>query len=588
MKIIDLQGGQGSEAWLAFRAGRFGSSEAAAMLGLSEHCTRSELLRIKHTGLEREFHDWVRRNVLDKGHAVEAATRPMIEAQIDDTLYPVTCQGEGRLAASCDGLTMDGALAWECKQWNERLAVEVASGRVPDTHMPQCQHILLVTGADRLLFTVSNGTGEHLVSTEVLPSADWFQRLQNGWSRFEQDLAAYTLPAAIAPTSVGKAPDSLPALRIEVTGMVTASNLAEFKETALAAIRSVNRDLSTDADFADAEKAVKWCADVESRLAGAKEHALSQTSSIDQLFKAIDDISAEARRVRLDLDKLVVRRKMEVKEEAVTAARSALDLHIAAVNSEIAPMRLLPLAVDFAGAIKGKRSIDSMRDALDTALAGAKIAADAQGRAIRTNITLLMDDAHGLEFLFADLGQIVHKAADDFATLVHARVDTHQAAEAERQRKAAEAEAQRIAAAEQRAREQEAARITEAQRQQDAAAEAQRQATAALATASATPALQATAAAPPPVSPVVVSMPATTVRASAPATAAPATLNLGAINVRFGGCVKFDAAGLALMGIEHSATDKSARLYRESDIGRICRALVALAVEVQEAQAVAA
>jgi hypothetical protein len=42
------------------------------------------------------------------------------------------------------------------------------------------------------------------------------------------------------------------------------------------------------------------------------------------------------------------------------------------------------------------------------------------------------------------------------------------------------------------------------------------------------------------------------------------------------------------MGIEHSATDKSARLYRESDIGRICRALVALAVEVQESQAVAA
>jgi len=70
--------------------------------------------------------------------------------------------------------------------------------------------------------------------------------------------------------------------------------------------------------------------------------------------------------------------------------------------------------------------------------------------------------------------------------------------------------------------------------------------------------------------------------------AKPATLNLGAINARFKGCIKLDAAGLVLMGIEHSATEKSARLYRESDIGRICRALVALAVEVQESQAVAA
>jgi hypothetical protein len=112
-----------------------------------------------------------------------------------------------------------------------------------------------------------------------------------------------------------------------VTGQVTASNLAEFKATALGAIRSVNRTLKTDQDFADAEKAVKWCADVEARLKAAKEHALSQTASIDELFKALDDIAAESKAVRLDLDKLVTRRKDEVKEEAVTAARTARDAH---------------------------------------------------------------------------------------------------------------------------------------------------------------------------------------------------------------------------------------------------------------------
>ena len=462
MKIIDIQGGQGSDAWLTFRAPRFGSSEAAAMLGLSEHCTRSELLRIKHTGLERDFHDWVRRNVLDKGHAVEAATRPMIEAQIDETLYPVTCQGEGRLAASCDGLTLDGEIAWECKQWNESLAAYVTAGHVPDTHMPQCQHILLVTGAERLRFSVSDGTGERLVSAEVLPSADWFQRLRDGWARFEQDLAAYSLPAATAPSTVGRSPESLPALRVEVTGMVTASNLDEFKSTALAAIRGVNRDLKTDADFADAEKAVRWCSDIEAKLAAAKEHALSQTASIDELFKAIDDISAEARRVRLDLDKLVTRRKVEVKDEAIVAARRALDLHIAVVNAEIAPMRLQPVAADFAAAIKGKRSIDSMQDALDTTLAGAKIAADGEARNIRANIAAFAKAADNLQFLFADLGQLVHKAADDFAAVLDARVAKHRADEAAREAKRQADEAARIAAAEQRAREQEAARIAEA------------------------------------------------------------------------------------------------------------------------------
>ena len=56
----------------------------------------------------------------------------------------------------------------------------------------------------------------------------------------------------------------------------------------------------------------------------AKEHALSQTADIDALFKALDDIGAEARTVRLDLDKLVARRKTEVKEEAIATARRAL------------------------------------------------------------------------------------------------------------------------------------------------------------------------------------------------------------------------------------------------------------------------
>ena len=198
MKIVtNMQ--QGSADWLQFRATRFGSSEAAAMLGLSPYTTRTELLRIKHTGLDREFGDWFQRNVLDKGHAVEAATRPLIEAQIDDELYPVVCQGEGRLVASCDGMDLDGRLLWECKQWNEALAAEVAAGRVPDTHMPQCQHQLLVTGAERLRFTVSDGTGERIVSAEVLPSPEWFQRLRDGWAQFEKDLAAYAPPPAAAP-----------------------------------------------------------------------------------------------------------------------------------------------------------------------------------------------------------------------------------------------------------------------------------------------------------------------------------------------------------------------------------------------------
>ena len=49
------------------------------------------------------------------------------------------------------------------------------------------------------------------------------------------------------------------------------------------------------------------CSALKSQLKAAKEHALSQTATIYALFKALDDISAEDRAVRLDLDKQVKR-----------------------------------------------------------------------------------------------------------------------------------------------------------------------------------------------------------------------------------------------------------------------------------------
>src|SRR5690606_18915950 len=111
--------------------------------------------------------------------------------------------------------------------------------------------------------------------------------------------AAYQPEEAAPAPVVGRAPDQLPSLHIEVTGMVTASNLAEFKASAMAVLGSINRDLQTDEDFANAEQTVKWCKGVEERLDAAKAHALSQTASIDELFRTIDSVSAEARRIRL-------------------------------------------------------------------------------------------------------------------------------------------------------------------------------------------------------------------------------------------------------------------------------------------------
>jgi hypothetical protein len=439
----------------------------------------------------------------------------------------------------------------------------------------------MISGAQKVLFMASNWDADGGLIEErhcwYVPDLVLRQQIVDGWTQFHRDLAGYVLPDPAEPEApVGKAPETLPALRIEVKGEVTASNLSDFKTTALAAIRSVNRDLRTDQDFADAEKAVKWCSDVESRLAAAKAHALSQTSSIEALFRAIDDISAEAKRVRLELDKLVTRRKTEVKEEAVMAARREMAQHIEALNAELIGGRLPPSTVDFAGAIKGLRSVRSMQDALDSALAGGKIAADAAARGIRANMATFHASAPGFEFLFADLAQLVHKPADDFKAAVQARIATHRAAEAEReqQRKAAEdarvqAEAQRLAA--QQAEDARVAALAE-QRRQDAAAESARVA----ASAAPVPAAAAVVAAQPP---AVTPMAPIVSRAAVPVPRAneAATLNIGAI------CARLDAdAGLKVsaafladrLHIRPAKIEGASRLYTETQFQLICRQLI--------------
>lgn len=442
MKTHDLV--QGSPAWHQFRLEHNGASEAAAMLGLSMKVRRTELLHVKHTGNAREFSDWVQKNILDKGHEVEAAARPVVEGFIGEDLYPVTCS-DGKLSASCDGLTMSEEIAFEHKQWNEELAALVAQDIVPDEHMPQCQQILMVTKAVKVIFVVSDGTEENMVHTEVLPDPTWFDRIKAGWDQFDKDLAEYE-PAEVVAKPVAKVIRQLPALSIKLRGDVVDSNLDAYRLAAEQFIEGIKTDLETDEDFANAEANVKFCEEGEARLKAVKEQALGQTATIDELFRTIDHISEEMRQKRLELSRLVTSRKVEIKDGIVVKARKAYAEHVAALKTEAGLW--LPLAdPDFATAAKNKRTLASLQDAVDTALANGKIAADAHAKTIRNKRTWIAVNTKGYEFLFADEQLLIAKSVDDLDVLVASRIDKHKEAEAQKVRDAQTARDAEIAKA---------------------------------------------------------------------------------------------------------------------------------------------
>lgn len=534
MKILNLV--QGSPEWLAHRRTARNASDAPVMMGATTNMSRRELVRLRAVGLDREHSDYVQKFILDRGHEVEPALRAYAERLTGEDFYPiVAASDDGYLSASFDGVTLDEAMIIEAKQFSCDKAECINRGKIPPSDYWQVvQQFAVCESASECVYLVGDGTddGTHFLRISRASIKDDIHALRMGWEQFDKDVEAYQPEPASAPAPVGRAPETLPALHVEVTGAVTASNLREFKAHALAVFKGINRELKTDEDFADAEKTVKWCGDVEDRLKAAKQHALSQTASIDELFRAIDDISAEARRVRLDLDKLVKARKDAIREEIVTGGAVALRKHIEALNERLGSPLMPTVPADFAGAIKGKKSLSSMRDAVDTELAHSKIAANEIADRIQINLQALRE-RDDLSFLFPDVKQLVLKARDDLSAVIAMRINEHEHKEAQRR----EAD-QRAAEAIKRASE---------------------------ATPAADPAPAAPAAEPQPVA-AVAQQPDLITR-----TEEPPTLKLGAVCERLGFNVTADF--LAGLGVQ-AHVERSAKLYRESDFPRICAAIV--------------
>lgn len=528
MKTLQLV--QGSADWVAHRARHFNASDAPAMLGVSPYVTRTELLRQRATGVEREFDDATARRFAD-GHRFEALARPIAERIIGEDLYP--CTGvEGDLSASFDGLTLLEDVAFEHKTLNAELRAIMDPGcngnELPEHYRVQMEQQLMVSGAERVLFMASEWTDDGQLIEErhcwYYPDPQLAARIRAGWAQFAVDVANYQPAAPVAPAPVGRTADALPALFIACTGEVTASNLAAYREAAIAHFQGIKRDLQTDQDFADAAEEVKFCESIEQRIEAAKQQALGQAGSIDELFRTLDAIKDEARAVRLSHTKLIDARKEARRSELIQVGIDAVTTHYATINATLGAHALqVPLATlraDMAIAIKGMRSFASMAGAIDAAAANAKIGASQRAESIRACIAVL--DLHAEHSdLFPDRVQLcATKTAEDLRNLVTARIAAHKAKEAER--------------------------------------------------AAVAPAPAPVAAPAASVAPVVASV--APIGGSVSRPPAGARLKLGDLQDLLHP-IEISAAGLATLGFQPVATEKSAKLYAADDFDRICDAI---------------
>lgn len=538
---------QGSSDWKAYRVKHFNASDAPAMLGCSAYKSRSELIAELASGLVAEVDAGTQRR-FDDGHRYEALARPVAEGIIGEDLYPVV-GSEGVYSASFDGLTLGEDIGFEHKSLNEELRAvfadidtmnpehrETSAGTLlPKMYRVQMEQQCMVSGAGRILFMASKWEGEQLVEEHhcwYLPDAALRAEIVAGWNILEADVAAY-VPAEPVQKLVAASFETLPAIAVQIKGEVTASNMGAFKERLAVYLASVKTDLVTDQDFVDAAAAAKNCDTIEKRLSATKEQVLGQVADIDAVVRALDDAADQVAKLRIMLEKEVKTKKDLLKAGILAKAQQALKDHVAVLEKEIAPITLVYQSRDFAGVMKGLRTLATLQNAADTELAAGKITVDALAASIRARQAWFKVEAAEYLGLFADLQTLIQKPDDDFKLTVTTRISMQKVAD---EKRIEEAKAAAIASA---------------------APEPQ---------ADLAPAVQQIAATAPPVE----------VHEAPPLVddgteAGPPTLRLGQISERLGFAVT--AAFLGSLGFEPAGRDKSAVLFHESQFKLICAAL---------------
>jgi predicted phage-related endonuclease len=442
---------QGSEEWLAVRRQYLCASESAAMLGYDKNTSRSDLLRIKATGSEREFSEWAQKNLLDKGLEIETAARGIAEQIIGEDLYPITgvLEVDGlALLASFDGVNITEDTIWECKSRNAELIAALEAGDLPDSHWPQVEQQLLISGAGKALFTPSDGTEEGTVEFWYESKPPRRAQLLAAWKQFQTDLAEYQY-AEVLPAATSAPTLQLPALTIQVNGSISViDNLKVFGERLESFISGLDKNPSTDQSFADCESAIKTLGAAETALEAAKASALAQTADIDTMTRTVALYAGQARTTRLMLEKLVKTRKETIRVEIVQTGRDALAAHIASLNKRIGRAYMPLIAADWNGVIRAKKTVASLKDAVAGELARAKIEANAVADKISLNMASLRDLASAHTFLFSDAHTIVQKENEDLIALIKMRIAEH-----------AQAENKRIEAEREKIRAEEAAKL---------------------------------------------------------------------------------------------------------------------------------
>lgn len=421
---------QGSAEWLLEREACFCASDAPAMMGVSKHKSRRALLHEKKTG-QREEVDTFTQARFDKGHETEASARKIVELDLFEDLRPAVVSREIdglMLMASLDGCSEDGFYLFEHKLWNETLVANIKKGVLEPSYYWQLEQQLMISEANQVIFVCSDGTADKMVQMIYQSTVERRSELIAGWKQFAKDLESYE-PEAIVEVVTGITAETFPLVKYKVEGSQIISNIAQV----LPAIKEraeieMNRVLETDQDFADKELMNKAVVAARASIKQAVADVTGEFVSYSEFATIGAEIDSVLQKMQSSGEKAVKLAKDAKKESIKAAAKAEILAYLDDCSKVISPLNIsgiIEIDADFTGAMKNKRTLESLKDAVDGVVASAKIEIDAVMARVVPNQVFVRAEAVAYKFLFSDLVNIINQAAEPFQAIVRARIAAH-------------------------------------------------------------------------------------------------------------------------------------------------------------------
>ena len=179
---------QGSDAWKEFRECGIGSSEIAAIMGLSSHKKAIDIYNEK-MGLTTPYVN----SAMQRGSSYEAEARKAFEGDSNMPFHPICCIHDeyDYFRASLDGYNEEANSVLEIKVPKEQ-NYEAMCKSIPEMYNIQMQWQMMVSGAKTAVFLVYNPETKEFKSKVVYPDVSLREEMTEAaktfWENFQQGI----------------------------------------------------------------------------------------------------------------------------------------------------------------------------------------------------------------------------------------------------------------------------------------------------------------------------------------------------------------------------------------------------------------